>query len=446
MTNTRELALKILLSIEEDKVFSNIALNKMIPEEMDKRDVNFIRELVYGVVENKLYIDSIIRKASSIRIKKIHPSIMEILRMGIYQIVFMDKVPNSAAVNESVKLAKKRGNKGSIGFVNGVLRSISRSPNKYISLDEKDPVEYLAIKYSHPRYIVEEWLDKYGYDFTKDLLENNNKTPSLNIRVNSLKTNRDELRKKLEKKCLICAEGVLSKDALVIENPHNIIELEEFKDGLFTIQDESSMLVGQVLNPREGSLVLDMCSAPGGKATHLAQLMNNKGKVIARDIHDHKISLIEENVKRLGTDIVTAELYDALELDEGLRGKVDYCLIDAPCSGLGLIRRKPEIKWNRMKSHIDELMELQYKILSVGKNYIKDGGVLLYSTCTIFHGENLSMVEKFLKENKEFSLTPIREIDEKFDTFKTLNKGYIQLFPHIHGTDGFFIAKMIKEG
>lgn len=446
MAKTRQVALDILLSIEKEKSFSNIALNKMIPKTMERRDENFIRELVYGVIENKLYIDYIIKNASKIKIKKIHPLVMSILRLGIYQIIFMDSVPNSAAVNESVNLAKKRGHKGTITFVNGVLRNISRNPSEFNRLDSNKPLEYLSIKYSHPEYLVEEWLGQYGYDFTEKLLEANNLTPPLNIRVNTLKTNREDLIKKLKVKNIECEKGILSKSSLMVKNPHRIIESDEFKSGLFTIQDESSMLVGQVLNPQEGSLVLDMCSAPGGKATHIAQLMNNKGRIIARDIYDHKIKLIEENIKRLDAKIIETELFDALKLDDKLINKVDYCLIDAPCSGLGLIRRKPEIKWNRKKNHIEDLISLQYQILNTGKNYIKDGGILLYSTCTIYDGENLSMIRSFLENNKNFRLEPITEIDEQFDEYGTLKDGFIQLYPHIHGTDGFFIAKMKKQG
>lgn len=446
MANTREIALDILLLIENEKTFSNIALNKMIPENFDKRDENFIRELVYGVIENKLYIDYIIKKASKIRMKKIHQAILIILRLGIYQIIFMNNVPSSAAVNESVNLAKKRGHRGTIGYVNGMLRSISKNPEKFSLIDSKDKLEYLSIKYSHPKFIVKEWLDEYGIEFTEELLKANNRTPNLNIRVNTLKVTRDELKDKLENKGFICEEGKLSRNALSVINPNRITDTDEFKNGLFTIQDESSMLVSGIINPKEGSLVLDMCSAPGGKATHMAQLMNNKGKIIARDIYDHKIKLIGENVRRLGIDIIKAEVYDALKLDEKLIGEVDYCLIDAPCSGLGLLRRKPEIKWNRKEENIEDLIRLQYEILNIGKNYVKNGGILLYSTCTIYNGENLYIIEKFLENNKEFTLEPITEIDKNFDEFKTLSKGYIQLFPHIHETDGFFIAKMKKQG
>lgn len=446
MANTREIALDILLSIDKDKGFSNITLNKMIPDKMENRDSNLVRELVYGVIENKLYIDNIIKKASKIRIKKIHPAIMSILRLGIYQIVFMDNIPSSAAVNESVKLAKKKGNRGSISFVNGVLRNISRDPNKFTQLNRDKPIEYLSIKYSHPEYLVKKWLNEFGYEFTEELLKANNKTPSLNIRVNTLKISRNDLKIKLKKRGFECLNGDLSKDALKVLNPYKITDTADFKEGLFTIQDESSILVGQVLNPWEGSLILDMCSAPGGKATHIGQLMNNSGRIIARDIHKHKIKLIEDNASRLGVDIIESQLYDALKLDNDLIGKVDYTLIDAPCSGLGLIRRKPEIKWNRKEEDIDELVSLQGNILNIGKNYVKNNGILLYSTCTIYHEENLNMINRFLDRNRKFKLEAITEINERLDFYNTLSKGYIQLYPNIHKTDGFFIAKMRKEG
>lgn len=444
MVRTREIALDILLSIENDKKFSNIALNNLIPKDTHSRDENFIREIVYGVLENKLMIDTVIKNASKIRIKKIHPNIMEILRIGIYQIVFMERVPNSAAVNESVKLARKRGHRGTVGFVNGVLRSISRDPIKFTTISEEEPLDYLSIKYSHPKYIVNEWLVEYGYEFTKELLKANNKTPKLNIRVNTLKITREELKIELEKKGFQSTEGKFSQDCIIINNPSRITGLEEFKKGLFTIQDESSMLVGQVMNPKEGSLVLDMCSAPGGKTTHLAQLMGNKGKILARDIYDHKLKLIDENARRLDIDIIETELHDALSLDNNLINKVDYCLVDAPCSGLGLIRRKPEIKWNRTKDDMEELVSLQYNILDIAKKYVKKNGTLLYSTCTIFKRENFDMIERFLKNNTDYRLEPISGIEQGLDKFSTLEKGFIQLYPHIHSTDGFFIAKMTK--
>ena len=444
--NSREIALNILLDINENKSYSNISINKHIPDTITPQDENFIRELVYGVLENKTYIDYILSKASKIKLKKIHPAIRDILRLGIYQMLLMERVPASAAVNESVKLAKTYGHKGTIGFANGVLRAISRNIEEFSKIEVDDKVSYLSIKYSHPEYLVKKFIKDFGYQFTEELLIANNSKPSLNIRVNTLKTSKEKLKIRLKNLGYDISEGKYAKDCLIVDNPSRITTLAEFAEGLFTIQDESSMLVGQVLNPREGSFVLDVCSAPGGKSTHIAQLMNNKGKILARDIFPHKIKLIDENKTRLGIEIIYTELYDALKLDKDLIGKVDYCLVDAPCSGLGLLRRKPEIKWNRKEIDIEALIRLQEKILRVAMNYVKPKGILMYSTCTILYEENIEVVTRFLKDYPEFSLVNNEVELHNSNDLITLKDGFVQLYPNVNGVDGFFIAKMIKQG
>ena len=443
--NTREVSMKILIDVNRNKAYSNLSLNKHLEGNIDKKDENLIREIVFGVLENIIYIDYILSKASKIRVKKIHPNILEILRIGIYQMIFMDRVPDSAAVNESVKLAKKYGHKGTISFTNGVLRSISREKEKFASIDVKDKVKYISIKYSHPETLVKRWADEFGLEFTENLCKENNSKPKLNIRVNTLKTNKGNLILNLRKKGIECIEGKYADDALIIINTYGITETEEFKKGLFTIQDESSMLVGQIMNPKEGSRVIDMCSAPGGKSTHIAQKMNNKGFILSRDIYPHKLKLVEESVERLGIDIIKTEIFDGLTKDNSLIESFDYCLLDAPCSGLGLIRRKPEIKLNRKVEDIESLSALQYDLIENAKNYVKVGGYLIYSTCTIEKEENNNIIKKFLKTNKNFKLVSIEDSFKNSDNLPDLKDGYINLYPHIHGTDGFFIAKMIKE-
>lgn len=443
--NAREVAMKILLDINNNKAYSNLSLNKYLKDVREKDDENLIREIVYGILENIIYIDYILSKASKIKVKKIHKNILEILRIGIYQLIFMDRIPDSAAVNESVKLAKKYGHKGTIGFTNGVLRSISRDKNKYKDIDTDDKTKYISIKYSHPYDLVKRWVDEFGMKFTEDLCRANNERPLLNIRVNTLKTDKKTLVESLAKKGIKTLEGNYAEDCLIINNPFSITELEEFKKGFFTIQDESSMLVSQVMNPKENSKVLDMCAAPGGKSTHIGQDMNNKGYILSRDIYPHKIKLMEENIDRLGIDIIETEVYDGLKIDEKLIGKFDYCLLDAPCSGLGLIRRKPEIKINRKEDDIEALSELQYKLIQNIKEYVKVGGYLVYSTCTIEDKENIDLINRFLKENENFKLVNIEDRFKNKDGLNNLKNGYLTLFPNIHNTDGFFIAKMIKE-
>ena len=445
MINPREIALKILVDIDNENAYSNIQINKKMNKDMDIRDQNLVREIVYGIIENKLYIDYIICNASKVKLKKIHPNILEILRIGIYQILFMDKIPNSAAVNESVKLAKKYGHKGTIGYINGVLRAIIRNTEKFTYIDRTDKINYLSIKYSHPKWMVERWVKEFGVEFTETLCMANNETPSLNIRVNTLKINKIDLILKLKNRGIKLTEGLYAKDCLIAEDAHNITSLKEFEDGLFTIQDESSMLAAQIMNPKEDSIILDVCSAPGGKSTHIAQLINNKGMIISRDIFEHKLKLILENSNRLGIDIIEVENHDALKRDANLIGKIDYLLLDAPCSGLGLIRRKPEIKWNRIEDNISALSKLQYDIIINVKDYVKLGGTLVYSTCTIEKDENINLIDRFIEENPEFKLVSIEDRFEYKENLNTLKEGYIQLFPNIHNTDGFFIAKMVKE-
>lgn len=443
--NARDLAVKILHEINEKDAYSNISISRNVNNKLSVIDESFLRELVYGVLENKLFIDWIINEFSKIKLKKIKPIVKEILRIGIYQIMFMDKVPDGVAVNESVKLAKKYSHKGVYGFVNGLLRNVIRNKNN-INLPDKDknPIEYLSIKYSHPKWMIEQWIQEFGYQFTEELCIANNMKPKLNIRVNTLKINRNELINILRKKGLEVEKTRHAKDGIIIDNPVRITQLDEFKAGLFQIQDESSMLVAQILNPKEDSLVIDVCSAPGGKTTHIAQKMNNKGKVIARDIHQHKLRLVKENAKRLGIDIIETEIYNALTLDEKLIGKADYCLVDAPCSGLGLIRRKPDIKWKKSKDDINEITKLQYEILLNSSKYLKKNGILVYSTCTIEKEENIKLINRFLNENPEFSLIGFSSLIQNSEEMPSAETGYIEIYPNIYDMDGFFIAKMVK--
>lgn len=438
--NTREEIFKILNQIESGKGYSNIVLNKMT-RGMDTRDSNFAREIVYGVLENRIYFEWVVSRHSKLKLSKISPAVMTIIKMGLYQILKMDKVPDSAAVNESVKLAKRHANRGAQGFVNGLLRNVARNKESIGFPDRGESlVKHLSVRYSYPEWIIEDWIGVYGEGFTEELCEANSGKPLLNIRVNTLATDRVSLMKELEKSGRDCKTAKYGKDIIVVSNPDGLMDTEEYRDGLFTVQDESSSLVGQVMNPKSGSTVVDVCSAPGGKTTHIAQLMKNKGKIIARDVYQHKLDLIESNARRLGISIIETGLADATICDESLVGKADYCLVDAPCSGLGLIRKKPEIKYNKSRTDLEELSKLQKKILESSSRYVKKGGVLVYSTCTINPKENIEVVEDFLTGNPEFKLAPF-ESELPLEESKL---GHVELYPNVHGTDGFFISKMIR--
>src|SRR5690554_634300 len=443
MVPARESAVNILLEIENEGSFSNKLLQEKIHKDADIKEANLTRELVYGVLENKRYIDSVISKQSSLRLKKIDPIVLQILRIGVYQLLYLDRIPESASVNESVNLAKKYSNKGAIGFVNGVLRSITRDKEKFKLKMDKIEDDDLSKSLSYPDYLVKLWEDQLGKDLARNLLMVSNSKAELNIRVNTLKTSINVLMDRLKDKGYKVRKGEYSKDCIIVENPSGITSVNEFSLGFFTIQDESSMLVTEALNPVEGSFILDMCAAPGGKVTHIAQHINDRGKILARDLNEGKINLIKENLLRLGIKSVKTEIYDAFKKDVDLFEKVDFLLLDAPCSGFGLIRRKPDIKWNRSVDEIGSLINIQERMLDIAAGYVKDRGTLVYSTCTINDDENLKQVKNFLRKHPNFTLQPFTLHGKTIN--ESQKEGYLQLLPSIHGTDGFFIAKMIKN-
>lgn len=439
--NPRRIALDILVDIEKNEAFSNITINKFLKKnEVSSLDRRFITQLVYGVLENKQYLDYIIKSFSKTKITKIQIEILNILRLGLYQIIFLEKTPNSAAVNESVKLAKKVNFRLS-GFVNGILRSFLRGQDD-IKLPKynDNPIQYLSIKYSHPEWLVSKWVSDYGIDFTKELLEANNQAPKLTIRTNTLKITRGSLINELTSEGVQCKKGEIASESIIIQSMKDSLDnLKTFNNGLFQVQDESSMLVSHVLNPCEGQFVVDVCSAPGGKSTHIAQLMKNKGKILSRDIHEHKLDLIEENLKRLGISIIETERFDALKLDKRLLNSADRVLVDAPCSGFGIIRRKPEIRYFKHPEDITKLSKMQIKMLKTSSNYVKIGGELVYSTCTIQDEENKNVIKEFLKQNESFTLL---DVNNNLPESILSKDKYLQLYPNITNTDGFFICKM----
>lgn len=442
--NERKIASNILYEIEYNGAYTNIAVSKAFEniKNLTSEEKGFLSELVHGVTEHRMKIDYIISQFSNIKIKKIAPKVLNALRLGIYQILYMDRIPPSAAVNESVKLAKIAGGQRSGGFVNGILRSIIRNKDN-INYPE-EPNQYLSVYYSYPIELIDFFLDEFGFEFTEDMLEAFDKHHPVTIRCNTLKTSVDKLRTDLAKNG-ISAKQINNKDfprldyALSTERMRNIERLSSYKNGEFYIQDIAAMLVAEVLDPQKGDTVIDMCAAPGGKTTHIAEKMENEGIVYAFDIYEHKIKLINENASRLGLDICESKIQDSSVLNEKYIHKADRVLVDAPCSGFGIMGRKPDIKYHRQIADIYSLAELSFKILSNGSHYVKSGGTLVFSTCTITREENERVVERFLDEfGQEFYLDPIEQI-------KKPNEGYITLYPHIDGTDGFFICKFKKR-
>ncbi len=431
--NTRKVSFKILKEINKNGQISDKVINDNLKSKgLDKRDENLIRKIVYGCLENEILLDYYIEKLSSMKFSKIDNEILIIIRIGLYQIIFLDKVPNSAAVNESVKLAKKV-NFRSKGFVNGILRNYIRKEDELI-IDDKDIDKYLSIKYSYPIWMIKYFVDSFGLDKTKEILEFNKKAPKLSVRVNTLKISRGELIEEFSKVDIKSRKSDLTKTGIFIDklNNNRINELELFNEGNFYIQDDASILVAEILNPSENDKVLDVCAAPGGKSTHLAQIMNDNGSVISRDISNEKIGLIEENANRLGIKCIKTEVFDATNEDLLNINKFDKILVDAPCTGLGIIRRKPEIKLNRIKEDVEIISGLQYKILEESAKLLKINGELVYSTCSIGNIENINVINKFLNSNNKFKIVSI------------YGKDNLQLLPGDYESDGFFICKLCK--
>jgi len=426
MDTNRKTAYFTLHDIEEKKAYSNLALNYHIAAGKPDSPA-FVRELVYGVLENKIYLDYIIGKFINTPIEKMKISDKTILRMGIYQIGFMDSVPAYAAVNECVNLAK-RFCRGRDGFINGVLRNYLRRKNDVTLPDPKsDYVKYLTIKYSYADWIVRMWLENYKPDFVEELLGAGNQTPDLIILPNKLKTSKEDLMRRLKAKGYEVSNGYLAKDALHVKG-HDLLGGKLFNCGMFSVLDESSMMVVAMLDPQPGELIMDVCAAPGGKTIYIAELMQNKGQIIAGDVYDKRLKLVAREAERIGTDIIVTRVWDASETDESMLEKADRVLVDAPCSGLGVIRRKPEIKYKEYNEDIKDLSAKQLKILSSSSKYVNKGGVLVYSTCTIRPDENQKVVAEFLKNNPCF-----------------VKEDSLQLLPNVNKTDGFYICKMRRN-
>lgn len=427
----RNLALKILYDINTKKAYSNIVLDKYINknrDELSNLDIGFISELVYGVITWKLTLEYIIQRYSKIKIKKMSEWVKNILMLGTYQIIFLDKVPKSAAVNECVNLCKKYNYK-SANFVNAILRKIEKSDYKNID-DIKEINKKISLKTSMPEWFVDRLINEYGEKETLEICNNLNLRPNNTVRINRLK-------EKIE----IGIPGILD-DFRTITGTKNIVKMPEYINGNISIQDESAGLSSFILNPKEGETVLDACSAPGGKTTYLAEIMNNAGTVVAWDIYEERLKQVDENSKRLGINIIKTEVKDASIYDKSYDKKFDKILLDVPCLGLGVIRRKPDIKWNRDERNIDEITKIQYQILKTCSKYLKNDGILVYSTCSILKEENINIIEKFLKEEK-FEIVNISDKVKK--DFKYVNdKNTIELFPN-EKHDGFYIACLKRK-
>lgn len=437
MASARELALQTLTDILVEGAYSNHALNEQIEKnELTLQDKNFMTELIYGTLQHEQLLNFYVTPFFNGKVKA---WVRILIQMTLYQMLYLTSIPEHAAISEAVKIAKKRGGQFNGKLVNAILREMTRTP--LLSLDSiTDEAERLAIETSHPLWLIKLWKKQFGWEKTVQMSNANNERVNVTIRVNRVRGTREELKQKLESEDIICKNGYLSEDALVILKG-NVIQTKAFEQGWFYIQDESSMLVARALKPDHHAKVLDTCSAPGGKTTHLAEIMRQTGMVYAHDIYPHKIKLIEENVKRLGLTNVVATLQDAMTLNERYQEETfDAVLVDAPCSGLGILRRHPEVKLTKKPSDLDEIMMIQQNILKTVASLVKKGGRLVYSTCTVNRKENDKMIEQFLANHQDYELDKslVQRLPKVLS--EQTKQGMVQLFPGDYHTDGFFIA------
>lgn len=439
--NLRNLVLEMLLETNKGRK-SHIVIKETLDKktELDKQQRAFVTRLYQGTLERRIEMDYIINQFSKTPVNKIKPVIREILRMSVYQIKYMDSVPVSAACNEAVKLAVKRKFVNLKGFVNGVIRNIARNLD---NIDyPKEETEKLSVIYSMPKWIIELWNKEYGKEQTKEILEGLYSDRPTTVRCNISKAKVDDIIASLEYKNIKVEKTPLCEYALFISEYDRLSSLDVFQAGMITVQNLSSIMAGIAANPKKGNYIIDVCAAPGGKSLHMAELLEGTGMVEARDLTEYKVSLIEENNRRMKYKNLKPVVMDAIKLDLASVEKADVVMADLPCSGLGVIGNKSDIKYNMSMEQIDELVSLQRKILQVVSQYVKPGGRLIFSTCTVNRSENQGNV-KWIEENLPFQRSSLEGILPKELGGK---EGYVQIFPGEYGMDGFFISSFIKNG
>lgn len=447
--NARALAVKIIIRCERSDAY----LDKLIDSELRNNELNdldkaLLNELAHGVIRWLRRLDWFLNGFYRGQYEKCLSDVKNAMRVALYQIIFLNKIPYSAAVNESVEFIKKlRGDKHA-GVVNGLLRTIIRTLDSLVwPSREIDEVNYLGIIQSHPNWMVRRWVKRFGFDEAEKLCEANNQRPMLTLRVNKNKTSVEEVEQYLQQQGIASKKGNYLDYFLHIRMMSKIYNDEYFKKGYFTIQDESAGLMSELLSAAEGDVVLDVCAAPGGKSSHISEIMKNKGKIISIDKYFTKVEIMKKNFERLETKNIEVYHEDIQSpkselLKDTLLNKVDKVLVDAPCTGLGVISKKPDIKWKREVEDILKLQTIQLEILNKASEYVKEGGVLVYSTCTTEIEENENVVKKFLEEHREFEIDNASQYVSK----EAVNSnGFVEVFPHRHGIDGAFGARLKKK-
>jgi 16S rRNA (cytosine967-C5)-methyltransferase len=445
-SDARSLAVKILTRVERTDSYLDKLIDYEIKHELlNDYDKSLLNEICHGVIRWMRRLDWFLNGFYRGNWEKCTPEIKNTLRVALYQILFLSKIPDFAAVNEAVEFVKKISTQRHADVVNGLLRTIIRTKNELVyPTREIDEVKYLGIMQSHPNWMVKRWIQRFGFDEAQLLAESNNKRPILTLRINTLKSSKQDVLKRFEERSIVYRTCRYIDYFVTLRLMSKIYLDEDFKNGFYTVQDESAGLASLLLDPKESDVILDMCAAPGGKSTHIAQLLGSKGKVYAVDKYEVKIKMMKENAERLGVTNVEFIHDDANDFqNEALKNiKFDKILLDAPCSGLGVLSKKPEIRWKREIEDIMAIVEVQKKMLNNAVKYLKPGGVIVYSTCTTEIEENMDVVKDFLEKNPDFRIDNAAQYVNK----ELVNaEGCIETFPHKHGIDGSFAVRLVRQ-
>lgn len=439
--NSRKIAVEILNLVLHEGAYSNIVIRQLLNKyQVGEKDRGLITEIVYGTLKYKYKLDVILANLITKSFKAVDKKVLNILRISLYQFIYLDKVPEYAIVNEAVNLAKEISI-GASKFVNGVLRAYIRNKNKDFNT-EKGIISELAYEFSYEKWMVKLFVNQYGIEKAKEILAGLNSIPSITVRVNSLHWETEDIYKKLKDLNYNVEKGVVCPTSIRIIKGSNVENNPLFSEGCITVQDESAMLAVLALEVKKNQKLFDMCLAPGGKSTHMAELLQGTGSVLAWDLYDHKIDLILDNARRLGIKNIHAEVADATKFNDKLQATFDGVLVDVPCSGLGIIRKKPEIKWTKTQKDMEALYHIQESILENACKYVKKGGTVVYSTCTLNVMENEKRIYKFLKKNKEFEIEKLNF--GIHNNFLYNDSGMLTILPSAE-MDGFFIAKLRRK-
>lgn len=441
--DVRSIAVSLIERVEKEGAYSHLVLDAAIKDRLvPERDTALLTELVYGTIKRRNTLDYCLNAHVKKGVGSLQTWVASLLRMSLYQMIYLDRVPERAVLYEAVRIAKEKGHEGIGSLVNAVLRSYQRAGFPEVP-EQMERLEKLSVEYSHPRWLLEEWETAYGQENTAAMAAQNLVPPQTSIRVNRMKASREEVMEKLEREGCDTEKGALSEDALVVLTG-NVLMTKAYNEGYFTIQDESSMLVAAALDAKAGMTVLDACAAPGGKTTHIAERMHNQGNVHAFDLHQKKLRHIDEQAERLELSIISTKKLDARNiLTETDEQYYDRILIDAPCSGMGVIRRKPELKWNKKPDDLISLPSVQYDILTEAAKTLKIGGRIVYSTCTVRPEENEQVVQAFLEAHPSF----VRDDSMKRRLTQDTESGSEwTILPHNYETDGFYMAALERKG